>query len=211
MGIIYNTLKYKYPNRESIAPPEIPIEILINQPMHRFRVAPNDYPLFQVGPGIITLNTIDDKYFWETFSTEIEELFCSFLSVYSFQENEKLTPSILFVDFFPFNFKDNNVYNFVNSNFNIEFKQNFIDNDSNPKDVNIGFFYEIPQGDLSVTFLKGKDNNNSEGIVVQTRINGISLNPDIVEIKKWINESHYVCSELFKKLTEGKLYESFKS
>ena len=210
-GDIYNILKNKYPYRESIAPPEIPMEILINQPMHRFRVAQDDYPLFQVGPGIITLNTVDDKYFWDTFSTEIEELFHSFLSVYAFQTNEKLIPSILFIDFFPFDFKDNDVYAFLSNNFNIEFKQNFIDNINNPKDVNIGFFYEISQGDLSVIFHRGKDSKNSEGIVVQTRINGISLNPDITEIKTWTDESHNVCSELFKKLTEGKLYESFKS
>ncbi|HPH00719.1 MAG TPA: TIGR04255 family protein, partial [Tenuifilaceae bacterium] len=56
-GDIYSQLKNKYPFRESIVPPEIPIDILINQPVHRFRTAPNDYPLFQVGTGIITLNT----------------------------------------------------------------------------------------------------------------------------------------------------------
>ena len=210
-GDIYNVLKNKYPCRESIAPPEIPMEILINQPVHRFRVAQNDYPLFQVGPGIITLNTIDDKYYWEIFSDDIEELLRSFLLVYPFQTNEKLTPSILFIDFFPLNFKEDNVHDFVNENFNFVFKQNFIKTSNNPMDVNIGFFYEISLGDLSVTFLKGKDNKQSEGIVVQTRINGISLNPEITEIKAWIDESHNVCSELFKKLTEGKLYESFKS
>jgi len=210
-GDIYNTLKNKYPYRESIAPPEIPIEILINQPAHRFRASQNDYPLFQVGPGIITLNTVDKKYFWEKFSTDSEELINAFLSVFPFQNNEKLNPSILFLDFFPFNFNEKDVYNFISEKFNIEFKQNFIKDVKNPKDVNIGFYYEIQLGDLSVIFQKGKDNKQSEGIVLQTRINGTSLNPEITEIKTWIDKSHDVCSDLFKKLSEGELYESFKS
>ena len=66
-GDLYSELKQKYPHRESIVPTEIPLDILINQPVHRFRSAPNDYPLFQVGPGIITLNTTDSKYYWNTF------------------------------------------------------------------------------------------------------------------------------------------------
>jgi len=210
-GDIYNILKTKYPFRESIAPLEIPMEILINQPAHRFRAAQNDYPLIQVGPGIITLNTIDSKYFWDDFSKDSEELIKTFLSVFPIQPNEKLTPSILFVDFFPFNFVENDVYSFISEKFNIEFKQNFIKNDKNPRDINLGFYYEILLGDLSVVFQKGKNNKQTEGIVLQTRLNGAALNPNLDDISSWIDKSHDICSDLFKKLTEGALYESFKS
>jgi len=48
------------------------------------------------------------------------------------------------------------------------------------------------------------------GIVLQTRINGNPLEANEKEISNWINKSHDICSDLFKKLTEGKLYESFK-
>lgn len=209
-GDIYSELKNKYPFRESIVPTEIPIDILINQPVHRYRTANNDYPLFQVGPGIITLNTIDKKYFWDTFSKDMEELVGSFLKVFPIDSNEKLTPSILFLDFFPFDFEKKDVYNYINEKFNIVFNQSFILNENYPKDINLGFYYEIPTGDLSITFQKGKNSSLQDGIVLQTRINGKSLNPNIAIISSWIEKSHDTCSELFKKLTEGELYESFK-
>lgn len=210
-GDVYNELKRKYPFRESITPPEIPMDILINQPVHRFRTAQNDYPLFQIGPGIITLNTVDSKYFWETFSKDSEELVSSFLEVYPFQSGEKLKPSVLFLDFFPFNFEETDVYKYVNEKFNIQFGQSFVENVKNPKDIHLGFYYEVPLGDLSILFSKGKNNQQQDGIALQTRINGTPLNPDIKEIISWIDQSHEICSDLFKKLTEGELYESFKS
>jgi uncharacterized protein (TIGR04255 family) len=209
-GDIYNELKHKHPYRENIQPPEIPIEVLLNQPVHRFRTAQNDYPLFQVGPGIITLNTIDSKYFWESFYNDSSELVNTFLNVFPIKNGEKLTPSILFLDFFPFNFKENDVYKFISDKFNVKFEQSFIKNVSNPKDVNLGFYYEISLGDLSVVFHKG-NSNHKEGIVLQTRINGAAISPDLDNIKLWIGQAHDTCSDLFKKLTEGKLYESFKS
>jgi len=210
-GDIYNELKHKYPFRENIQPPEIPLEILINQPVHRFRTAQNDYPLFQVGPGIITLNNTDSKYFWESFSKDSSELVDTFLKVFPFQSSELLTPSILFLDFFPFNFNKDDGYKFINDKFNVRFEQSFIETVSNPKDINLGFFYEIDLGDLSVVFQKGINNKQQEGIVLQTRINGAPINPKIDEIVSWIDKSHDTCSDLFKKLTEGELYESFKN
>lgn len=210
-GDIYSELKNKYPHRESTVPTEIPIDILINQPIHRFRTAPNDYPLFQVGPGILTLNTIDKKYFWDAFSKDSEELVVSFLKVFPFDLHEKLTPSILFLDFFPFDFDKHDVNEYINERFNVVFHQSFIENEKYPKDLNIGFYYEISIGDLSITFLKGKNTSQQDGIVLQTRINGKPLNPNKEEISSWIEKSHDMCSDLFKKLTQGELYESFKS
>lgn len=209
-GDIYSLLKNKYPYRESIVPPEIPIDILINQPVHRFRFAQNDYPLFQVGPGILTLNTIDSKYFWDSFSKDSQELINAFIKVFPFQKEEKISPSILFLDFFPFDFSKGDAYSFINEQFNIEFNQSFIPNPGLPKDLNLGYYYSISEGDLLVTFKKGLNNKKEEGILMQTKVNGIPINPEIKDITLWFEKSHETCSYIFKKITEGELYKSFK-
>ena len=209
-GDLYSELKQKYPFRESIVPTEIPIDILINQPVHRYRTAPNDYPLVQVGPGIITLNTIDSKYFWDEFSNLAENLLDAFLKVYPVETDDKFTPSVLFLDFFPFDFENNDIHKYINENFNITFGQSFFKTESYPKNLNLGFYYRLEIGDLSIAFQHGKNSNQQEGILLQTRINGTPLPADKEEISNWINKSHEICSDLFKKLTEGKLYESFK-
>lgn len=211
-GDLYSELKDKYPYRESLVPTEIPLDILINQPVHRFRTAPNDYPLVQVGPGIITLNTVDKKYFWDDFSNSLSDLVNSFLKVYPLEGSEKITPAILFVDFFDFDFKKDDITKFLNEKFNITYKQSFIECDGLPTNLNLGYFYKIDEGNISVTFQKGKSigKKDEDGLILQTRIDGNPLMPAGKEILKWTGLSHEMCSDVFKKLTEGELYESFK-
>ncbi len=82
-GDIYNELKGKYPYRESILPVEFPMEMTINQPVHRFRTEKGGYPLVQAGPGILTLNTINSIYFWDTLYNDAGELIEKFFNVYT--------------------------------------------------------------------------------------------------------------------------------
>jgi uncharacterized protein (TIGR04255 family) len=206
-GDLYNELKIKYPFRENILPVEVPTEMTINQPVHRFRAEKGGYPLLQVGPGIITLNTIDDKYYWETFFEDAKELIQTFSTIYS--QNNTIVPAILYIDFFPFDFSRNNVHKFINQQFNITFDQSFFKTEGFPSDFNMGFAYNIDLGDLLVNFRKGK-NQNTEGILLQTRINGKQAVLDFKNINNWFNEAHKILSEIFKQLTEGELYESFK-
>lgn len=56
-GDIYAELKDKYPHRERILPIEIPVDLTVNKPVFRYRANKNSYPLIQLGPGLITLNT----------------------------------------------------------------------------------------------------------------------------------------------------------
>lgn len=205
-GDIYNELKEKYPYRESIHPIEVPVEATINQPVHRFRAEKQGYPLFQVGPGILTLNTIDSKYIWEDFFDHVKELTQAFLKVYP--QQVQLTPAILYLDFFPFNFTANNVHDFINKQFQVKFDQMFFDKRINPSDLNIGFAWSIEEGELMINFQKGI-NNNREGILLQTRLNGKqSLQPE--NLNNWLVSAHQLASSLFNRLTEGELYESFK-
>jgi len=206
-GDLYNELKGKYPFRESIHPVEFPLEMTVNQPVHRFRAEKDGYPLLQVGPGIITLNIIDAKYYWDTFFNDAKELLHTFFNIYPL--NNTIAPAILYIDFFPFAFSENDVHKFINQKFNVTFGQSFFETDKLPADFNMGFAYNIDLGDLRVNFQKGK-NQNTEGILLQTRINGNPAKPNNENINIWLNEAHELSSNLFKQLTKGELYESFK-
>lgn len=206
-GDLYNELKRKYPYRESILPVEIPMEMTVNQPVHRFRAEKGGYPLLQVGPGIITLNTIDTNYYWDTFYNDAKEIILAFSNVYSTPHS--ITPAILYIDFFPFSFKEGDVHQFINKKFNVSFSQSFFETSKHPTDFNMGFAYEIDLGDLRVNFQKGK-NQNTEGILLQTRINGNQDTFNNDHINTWLIEAHGILSNIFKQLTMGELYKSFK-
>jgi uncharacterized protein (TIGR04255 family) len=111
--------------RESLAPPEVPTDILINNPVHRFRKERNKYPLVQLGPGVLTLNTTDNNYFWEEFYELAKKLNQEFFSVFPI-ENETFKSNLLYIDFFKYDFKNQNVNEFINDSFNIKIEQGFI-------------------------------------------------------------------------------------
>jgi len=213
-GDLFSELKDSYPNRESLVPPDFPLGALINHPVHRYKAEPNGYPLVQVGPGILTLNVTDEKYFWPTFSGWVDELVGKFLTIFPFTEGELISPSLIYLDFFPFDFKKDDVDKFINENFHITYNQSFFKNKKISTNINLGFYYEIDEGNLSVTFQNGAskltDKETRRGVILQTRLDGKQIIPKKKEIISWLNNSHEICSTLFKELTKGKLYESFK-
>jgi uncharacterized protein (TIGR04255 family) len=211
-GDLFNEVKTKYPDRESIIPPDVPLELVLNKPAHRFKSVKNDgYPLIQVGAGVVTLNTLDEIYQWQDFFKELKEVTEKFIKVFPYEQDEKeIYPGILFLDFFPFDFEKQNAIEYINQYFNITLQQNFFETDTFPGDLNLKFSYKVDLGDLIVTFQRGKNNEQKEGILMQTRINGIALNANTEDISGWFENAHEFCSDLFKKLTEGELYDSFK-
>lgn len=207
-GDLYNELKDKYPYRENIIPVDIPIEMILNQPVHRFRAKEGGYPLIQIGPGILTLNTIDDIYEWNSFFKDATETIEKFLKVYTLPDKQ-VVPGIMYIDFFPFNFEENDVVDYINRNFKVTLSQSFFETDKPPIDFNMGFAYNLELGQLRVNLQKGIV-NKSEGILLQTRINGKPLLAKEEKLGKWLNDAHELTSDLFKQLTAGNLYETFK-
>jgi uncharacterized protein (TIGR04255 family) len=209
VGDLYSQIKDKYPYRENLTPPEIPIDFLVNNPVHRFRVEKNKYPLVQVGPGVITLNTTEEYYYWEDFYQSAESLTNSFFNVYPI-DTESFKPNLSYFDFFKINFKENNVNDFVNSFLNLTHSQDFIEINTNPFDLDVGFFYLIDLGKLSVTLKKGQNSQSEEGIVMQMSLIGEKSSTNNENLLTWLGSAHSFLSDLFKKITHGELYNSFK-
>jgi uncharacterized protein (TIGR04255 family) len=124
IGELYSKVKSSFPYRESLIPTEIPIDLLLNKPANRFRIKENDYPLVQLGPGVLTYNTIDEKYFWHDFYKDSKSLIHNFFEVYDSSE-DVFRGNLIYIDFFKFDFEKQNVNDYINQNFNIIFQQNF--------------------------------------------------------------------------------------
>jgi uncharacterized protein (TIGR04255 family) len=76
--------------------------------------------------------------------------------------------------------------------------------------LDLGFYYETDLGNLSVTLKKGENGNKEDGIVMQTTLRGQESMENVENVLSWLNSSHEFSSDLFKKITKGKLYNSFK-
>ena len=210
-GDLYSRLSEKYPIRESLTPIELPSELLINNPAHRFRTNKGGYPLFQVGPGIITLNTIDDTYAWSEYFELIKELIHNFFKVYPLIEHEKFTPNLRYVDFFKIDPEKENLIEFIRNSLNTSIEQRFYSEPDFPSVITLNFAYPTKLGQFIFNLNNGNNQRAEKGLILQTGVKGMEFTPNTEELFTWINESHEFCSDIFKKLTAGSLYESFKS
>jgi len=207
-GDLYAKIRKKYPHRELLVPAIVPIEAYRHQPAHRFRAVQNDYPLVQVGPGILTVNTIENKYEWKEYKQWILEAVDNLIEVYSFNTNIPLSLSLRYFDFLPFNFREQDVYKFLSEYLHTIVQQKFYNNSSLPLSTNINFNYETEIGEFLVNISKGS-NRGKEGLVLQFNMSNKDINPDALQIQKWLDNAHQICSNTFKSMTKGKLYETF--
>lgn len=209
-GDLFSILKNDYPERETLTPPDVPPEVFLNRPTYRFRRRKGGYPLFQVGPGLLTLNCDDNNYDWDEYSLWAQQLVNSFFSVYE-HSGERFRPSFLYVDFFKIDPNETSLLEFINRYFSLNIEQEFYkSSSSNPKAFNFGLTYEHDLGDVSISIQSGKNSQSDFGLILQTRLDGGFEEQGADELMSWVNNAHEFCSQLFKELTKGELYESFK-
>jgi len=207
-GDLYNAIKDRYPFRESLFSPEIPADVLIKHPILRYRKVENGYPLVQMGPGILTLNTTDDDYYWDDFYSQAELLLSDFYACID-SEGRLFRPKLIFADFFIFDFDKHNANDFINQNFNINFSQSFI-SETNPFDLNLNFFYQTELGKLTLNIKKGRNSQDHSGIVMQTSIVSDNEMEEAAQILSWLNGAHDLASKVFRDFIKKDLYKSFQ-
>jgi len=208
-GDLYNALKESYPFRQNLVPIEFPPQMLVNNPIFRFRRVENGYPLFQLGPGVLSLNTTDLKYHWEEYFNWCKELTNSFIKIYPKTKELTFKPNLIYIDFYKFDFINDDIIKFLNKQLNINFGQTFYKSDLYPNSISGSFGYNTETGNLEISFNKGKDQSGNEGLVLKTQLNGDEVNLHTNAIYVWLDKAHEFCSNLFKDMTKGELYNSF--
>ncbi|MGI8634171.1 MAG: TIGR04255 family protein [Segetibacter sp.] len=208
-GDLYAAQKINYPSRELLTPADMPMALMINNPVYRFK-SKEGYPLFQLGPGILSLNTTDATYFWKDYYVSCKSLTSSFLDVYQLTNEEKFRPNLIYLDFYKFDFLNDDVITFINDNLNIVLSQHFFKTTNNPSTINLAFNYITELGKLDILLNSGLNGSNETGLIIRTQLNGPVVKKNTDEIMSWLDKAHTFCSGLFKEMTKGKLYETFK-
>jgi uncharacterized protein (TIGR04255 family) len=192
-----------------LVPNIIPITFFNNKVTHRFFREKDKHPLYQLGPGVFTVNDNNKNYCWNDFRNLILQGVQGLKNSY----HKELVPSkfelryidavacTIFGDLDKFNFLRQNLhvnaepYPFVNGELtDINFTKRFTVN----KDAY-----------LNITIATGKDSNTNEDLIIwhtsivsKERISWTAL-------EGWIENAHAICSDTFKKMLSQKLYEYF--
>lgn len=209
-GDLATELKQIFPWRESLVPVEIPLEIMVHKPVFRHRVAAGGYPLFQVGPGIVSLNFSNDVYFWEVFEQKASVVIEKLFSCYQFTDDDVLTPALTYIDFFGLDFNSRSAFEYINENFSFRFIQLFDSQITHPSEINLGFSWRERDNNISGMIHSGFNAEGQSGIIMQTKCSAVSLKAGKRQLIEWLNQAHNRLSSLFKGIIQEHFYESFK-
>lgn len=209
-GDLFPLIKEKYPFRETTGLP-IGAGIFVGSPTHRFRAAVNDYPLVQIGPGVLTVNTIDAKYSWKEYESWIMEVLGKFYSIYPLNESNNVKLTLQYVDLIRFDFEKDDVIAFMRQCLHIEISQDFYKSNSIAKNVGLALNYDNDLGTLTIGINRGKSLKGEDGIAIQTNLTSRTIDPNLGIVSEWIAKAHVLTSSLFKEMTRGKLQETFAS
>ncbi len=206
-GDLYEKMKDDYPEREVLLPPYLPKQILEGNVQYRFKHKMG-YPLFQIGAGILTLNSTDEEYEWKHYNNYIDDLLESFFTVNDIV-NKTYKPSLSYYDILKLDMKNYDVFKYVSKYLNLTIDQNAYNFEKNPHDFNFGFSYNLGFANLKVRIDSGKKDDENKGLILQIQLNSNSGFDSKSKLMSWLNKAHDFSSQYFKDLTQGELYTSF--
>ncbi len=197
-------LKYKV----MVKPSVVPDSFFINRPVYQFWIEKDQYPVFQLGPGVFTVNETEKNYEWKNFRTSILEGVEWLTKSYGEQLDFSVA-ELRYIDAIEVN-DDNekDLLKFIADNLKIEIRNQVID--EKLVDFQLHQRFKIDSENyLNLLLTNGiKNLNQSKAIILQTSYNKTS-NISLENLTAWIDTAHDTCSSLFRKMTSNNIYEQF--
>ncbi|MBA7668836.1 hypothetical protein ES703_76953 [subsurface metagenome] len=219
IGSMYDKLKSEYPFHEQLPASSIPDELVGYVIQHRFRKDQNQWPLIQLGPGIIVLNDTQ-KYSWSDFSDRISKMLEALFASYpDADKNLDFNSSLLrYINAIPFNYDEKNIFQFVKERLKVTvdvvdklFEDTGVN--SSPSGINLGFTFPSnkPPGSIRLQFNRGKI-KDSDALIWETYVQSLDKETpkNIDTALGWADTAHILSEDWFFKLVKGELLRRFE-
>lgn len=207
-GTLFASLKDQYPIQECLQrDPSAPISLFLDKPIYRFRNQKNGNRLFQIGPGVLTVNFVGPEYDWLDFKEQIHLVSNKFKNLLNFQDSEEFKIQLTYIDFFDFNFKDNHITDYLREKMHIDLQSALI----HPQTLSLKTTEALQEGDFTLSIDTGYLNKTQSGIIVSSKIStAISFNEFNDNFHEKLDRFHSKLHSFFVALTEDKLEKNFK-
>ena len=219
IGGLYERLKSDYPFHQQLPSAGMPNIMAEYLAQHRFRKGDNQWPLVQIGPGIITVNDTEG-YIWEDFERRIVKVVRDLFDVYPNAASD-LRPNTLtlrYIDAMPFDFDNCDILLFLREKMNLNirlhhklFEETGVEEAPKGLDLRFGFKSSEPQGSMRLRLFRGRQ-KDVDALIWETIVTSVSGDlPKIPsETDRWLEEAHDLTNSWFFKLIEGELLERFR-
>jgi uncharacterized protein (TIGR04255 family) len=219
LGIFYDSIKDTFGFSEELPASQAPEGFLPYTVQHRFRAEVDSWPLFQIGPGIASVN-YTKPYKWSDFKTMALFLREKLLVAYGEDGLQSQIVALRYRNAHPFPHSEKNILEFLRNNINIsiDFPDNIINQTSKPIPSNLHLTsqYQLdePPGIGKITIGSGhQKKDNVEIVLTELEVNSSNeMAPDIRDkdaFELWLDTAHIVIHEWFFSLVEGNLLEEY--
>ena len=219
IGRMYDRLSSEYPAYVRLDSANIPLGHIAQ---HQFRKAADQWPLVQLGPGIITVNDTDD-YHWQNFrdriTSAVRVLFESYPQAENGSQKLKVGLSRLrYVNRIFFDYQKDRILDFLREQMQIGvdlptrlFQDSGVSDSPERFSLDFGFSSSRPPGAIALRFSRGQI-DEQDAILWNTQVTSVKSDaPSGPEaIAAWIDEAYHLTHDWFYKIIEGKLLESFE-
>jgi uncharacterized protein (TIGR04255 family) len=218
VGSIYDNISDDYPFHQQLPTAVMPDEIAAYVVQHQFRKGKNEWPLIQIGPGVVTLNDTNG-YIWEDFEKRILRLTETLFEVYPNSENLTVNTVLLrYIDAINFDYQDSDIFEFLKAQMKMNisvypklFEDTGVSELPTGFDLNFSFPSEKPKGALHLRFTRGQK-KGADVLMWETIVQ--SVGDDVPKAKDkippWLELAHDLTSDWFFKIIEGDLLRRFE-
>ena len=220
LGRYYDVVKASYPVVVDLPSAQVPEEMTAYSVRHQFRVKEEQWPLTQIGPGILTVNDTTG-YTWADFQRRIGSAVDAILEAYP-SEIHPFTPArvqLRYIDAIQYAPDDMGPVEFIGTALHTEIRPDplMFPSPSGPeiaREVRLHLTYSLadPKGEGQLIFASGRHREKGPSIILETivRSRPESVPNNKEEIKQWVDTAHGVTRRWFFTLCRGQLLRSFE-
>lgn len=216
IGLFNNNIKNEFGTQNKL---ELPFEGIPYVPHYQFRKKPGEWPVIQLGLGLLTVNDTSNYEWEDNFNALCKNAVDKFYASYPDLSVLQLSDLTLrYINAIKFDYQ-NSILDFMKSKLKIDIAlpNNLFENggiNKTPLLVNTVFSLPInkPKGAVIYNFNRGKKDNIDSllwEIVVTSRKSDIIKMPD--NINAWLNEAHEIAEKSFFTMIEGDLEKDFEN
>jgi len=217
-GKLFDKLSGAYPYHEELPQASLPDEISPYMVKHRFRCEKDQWPLVQLGPGILTVNHTKKYKTFNEFCPLAVSAVNALFEVHPGRDILKMSSLLLrYIDAKEFDYKKNDVVRFLGEKMGIPlslppklFNGTGVEDVARSFSWNSSFPCNKPKGLAILKFATGMSNGKPALIweqIVKSVHDDAPEMPDAFE--DWITEAHEVTESWFLSLIEGELEREF--
>lgn len=220
LGVFHNNIKKDYPFYEKLPASNIPDDVTGSVVKHRFRKDKDDWPLVQIGPGVITINETEKYDTFDSFKPKACDVVKLLFDSYPNKDELNITGlKLRYIDAIECDYSKEDILEFISNKMHIKSEMpSFLFVDDKVEKLPISYSSKAsfrcnkPPGVASFSIASGHKLKRRAIIwnqIFESTQEDVPNMPD--EFDTWIQLAHDIVLAWFDGVINGKLKEEFNT